>query len=52
MELRWTTAGMPATQAQFRRIEGYRQLPQLLVALEGATADQPGTADLNNRVTG
>jgi putative transposase len=46
MALRWAAAGMQAAQAQFRRIKGYRQLPQLPAALETATADEPGLLDL------
>jgi putative transposase len=52
MALRWTAAGMLAAEAQFRRVKGYRQLPQLLVALEAATAEQPGTESLDQRVAG
>ena len=33
MRLRWGAAGMIATSSQFRRIKGYRQLPQLAIAL-------------------
>ena len=51
MALRWTAAGMLAAQSQFRRVKGYRQLPQLLAALETATADQPGLLDLNQPVS-
>ncbi len=42
MALRWAAVGMLAAQEQFRRVKGYRQLPQLLAALEAATADEPG----------
>ncbi len=52
MALRWTAAGMLAAEAQFRRVKGFRQLPQLLAALEAATAEQPGTEDLDRRVAG
>lgn len=45
MALRWTAAGMLAAEQQFRRVKGYRQLPQLLAALEHATADEPGLLD-------
>ena len=34
MRLRWAAAGMQAASAQFRRVKGYRQLPQLAVALQ------------------
>jgi len=46
MALRWAAAGMLAAEGQFRRVKGYRQLPQLASALERATADQPGLLDL------
>lgn len=49
MTLRWAAAGMESARSQFRRVKGYRQLPQLAAALETATADQPGLPDL--RVT-
>ncbi len=51
MALRWTAAGMLAAQEQFRRVKGYRELPQLLAALEHATADEPGLLDLHQAVT-
>jgi transposase-like protein len=34
MALRWSAAGMLAAQAQFRRVQGYRELPILAVALK------------------
>jgi len=46
MTLRWAAAGMLAAEGQFRRVKGYRELPQLARALEQATADQPGPLDL------
>ncbi len=49
MALRWAAAGMEAARSQFRRVKGYRQLPQLAAALEAATTDEPGLLDL--RVT-
>lgn len=49
MTLRWAAAGMESARRQFRRVKGYRQLPQLAAALEAATVDQPGL--LNLRVT-
>jgi len=52
MALRWTAAGMLAAEDQFRRVKGFRQLPQLLVALEEATADHPAADTLNQRVAG
>jgi putative transposase len=33
MRLRWAAAGMLAAESQFRRVKGYRQLPQLARAL-------------------
>ncbi len=42
MALRWAAAGMLAAQGQFRRIKGFRELPQLATALERATAHEPG----------
>ncbi len=51
MALRWTAAGMLAAESQFRRVKGHRQLPQLLAALEAATADEPGTLDLTQPVS-
>jgi putative transposase len=51
MALRWTAAGMLAAQAQFRRVKGYRQMPQLLAVLQVATADEPGLLDLPTPVT-
>ena len=50
MALRWAAAGMLAAEQQFRRVKGYRELPQLLAALEDATADQPGAATPNQHV--
>lgn len=52
MALRWTAAGMLAAEQQFRRVKGFRQLPALLVALEAATAEQPGADGLDHRVAG
>jgi transposase-like protein len=44
MRLRWAAAGMLAAATQFRRIKGYRQLPQLAAALRHAVgADDPST---------
>ena len=49
MALRWAAAGMESARDQFRRVKGYRQLPQLAAALEAATIDEPALADV--RVT-
>jgi putative transposase len=46
MALRWAAAGMLAAQTQFRRVKGYQELPQLALALERATAEEPGLLDL------
>jgi putative transposase len=46
MALRWAAAGMLAAEAQFRRVKGYQELPQLAAALQHATADEPGPLDL------
>ncbi len=50
MALRWAAAGMLAAEGQFRRVKGYRELPQLARALEHATADEPGPLDLSAAV--
>jgi hypothetical protein len=34
MGLRWTAAGMPEAERQFRKIIGNTQLPQLAIAIE------------------
>ena len=34
MALRWTAAGMLAAETQFRRVQGYRELPLLAAALK------------------
>jgi len=49
MTLRWAAAGMESARSQFRRIKGYRQLPQLAASLKAATIEEPGLLDL--RVT-
>jgi putative transposase len=46
MALRWAAAGMLAAQGQSRRVKGYQELPQLALALERATAQEPGLLDL------
>jgi len=51
MALRWAAAGMLAAQAQFRRVKGFRELPQLAAALKTATADEPGLLHLPAAVT-
>jgi putative transposase len=50
MALRWAAAGMLAAQGQFRRVKGYQELPQLALALERATAEEPGMLDLPSAV--
>jgi putative transposase len=46
MALRWAAAGMLAAEGQFRRVKGYQELPRLALALERATAEEPGLVDL------
>jgi transposase-like protein len=48
MALRWAAAGMEAARSQFRRVKGYRQLPQLAAALQQATTHEPGLLDLRH----
>ena len=44
MRLRWAAAGMLTASTQFRRVKGYRQLPQLAAALRHAVgATDPST---------
>jgi putative transposase len=44
MRLRWAAAGMLAAATQFRRVKGYRQLPQLAHALRHTVgANDPST---------
>ncbi len=51
MALRWAAAGMLAAEGQFRRVKGYRQLPQLATARDRARPlDQPGLLDLPHAV--
>jgi hypothetical protein len=52
MALRWAAAGMLAAQAQFRRVKGHRQLPELARALEKAVGYQADTPDIPHAVTG
>ena len=51
MALRWAAAGMTAAQAQFRRVKGHRQLPELARALERAVGYQPTQADVAHAAT-
>jgi len=51
MALRWCAAGMLAAEDQFRRVKGFKQLPDLLAALERHTADEPGLLDLTTAVS-
>jgi len=51
MALRWAAAGMTAAQAQFRRVKGHRQLPQLAHALERAVGYQPAVSDVAHAAT-
>ncbi len=43
MRKRWTAAGMLAAEQQFRRIIGYRDLAQLVIAIERHTLTAPPT---------
>jgi putative transposase len=52
MALRWAAAGMLAAEAQFRRVKGYQELPQLALALERATAEESAQLDLPAAVGG
>lgn len=40
MKLRWCTAGLLRAEQRFRRIKGYREIPQLLAALNATLASQ------------
>jgi putative transposase len=51
MALRWAAAGMTAAQAQFRRVKGYRQLPELARALERAVGYEPVPSDIPHAAT-
>jgi len=42
---------MLAAEGQFRRIRGYQELPQLALALERATAEEPGMLDRSSAVS-
>jgi putative transposase len=51
MVLRWTAAGMINAERSFRRVKGYKQMPQLVAALyrhahpdTAAPAETVGTA--------
>lgn len=48
MALRWAAAGMESARSQFRRVKGYKQLPQLAVALQAATAEEPEILNLQD----
>ena len=52
MVLRWIAAGMNEARRQFRRVKGYQELPQLALALERATVEEPGLLDLPAVVAG
>jgi putative transposase len=43
MRLRWAAAGMEEAAGQFRRVKGYRQLPQLAAAVKQATSAADGS---------
>ncbi len=55
MRKRWTAAGMLVAEQQFRRIVGYRDLANLVIAIErqavGVTADNPERKEVGELVT-
>ena len=51
MALRWAAAGMTAAESQFRRVKGFRQLPELARALERTVGYQPAEHDVPVDVT-
>ena len=51
MALRWAAAGMTTAQAQFRRVKGHRQLPELAHTLEQAVGHQPTASDVAHAAT-
>lgn len=51
MALRWAAAGMQAAEGQFRRVKGYRELPQLISALADAVDAEPDTSQSHRDVT-
>ncbi|HSI93859.1 MAG TPA: IS256 family transposase [Jiangellaceae bacterium] len=51
MALRWAAAGMVAAESQFRRVKGYRQLPELARALEQAVGYEPAASDVAHAAT-
>lgn len=51
MALRWAAAGMTAAESQFRRVKGYRQLPDLARALERQVGYQPTEHDIPAEIT-
>jgi putative transposase len=50
MVLRWTAAGMLNAERSFRRIKGYKQMPQLVAALHRHA--HPHTAVDGNETVG
>jgi hypothetical protein len=42
---------MLAAEGQFRRVKGFRELPQLAATLERVTAHQPGPLDFTRAVS-
>ena len=48
MVLRWTAAGMLNAERSFRRIKGYKQMPQLIAALHRYA--HPDTASMTETV--
>ena len=44
MRRRWCSAGLQRAEAKFKRVKGYRQIPQLVAALDATQLDAKGCA--------
>jgi hypothetical protein len=42
MRRRWCSAGLQRAEAKFKRVKGYRQIPQLVAALDATQLDMKG----------
>lgn len=51
MALRWAAAGMFAAESQFRRVKGYRELPQLIGALTDTVGAEPISPEVDGDLT-
>jgi len=51
MILRWCAAGVLEAESRFRRVNGYRQIPSLVAALQGRDAELDALASLDSAVT-